>query len=513
MNFFLQNNLDSLIQIPIYSVGETSKLIRMGDNVYAQPNENISNFTNINYYNNTELPNIVNITNINGINQEFFPLTEASPTIMNNTEIITNNNLDNYVPNYNNNFQIIQPIPTLETNYENQVFGPIEIPTQITPHANDLILKVKNNDLNKFFESIEYNYNTLNGHNAEYTNIMQNTHLENKNDVEQPLIVNNSITNINTNITDQKLIDKNPSIENLSLDIDDYEIKKKLESYELSKSFAIMNDEIPSKIKDQPKLDFQPNINIQIDNFDQTIPLTTSNYLVNNELNTIKNKDINKTGKNSLTYITESTEDTLGPQVYYSQKEIIPVKQINNNQTQEIEYEYVYEDQGNYLPQPEVLINPSTIPINTQVQQEIITPEYNLVNVQPMIYQGDSTITTELTDQQVYLPQPEVLINPSTIPINTQVQQEIITPEYNLVNVQPMIYQGDSTITTQLADQNQDYTIINQNETIPSIVPQTFNTYNAPIEPIVNPLILPTVGQMFIQTPTIPLNYTNQTYI
>ena len=76
-----------------------------------------------------------------------------------------------------------------------------------------------------------------------------------------------------------------------------------------------------------------------------------------------------------------------------------------------------------------------------------------------------------------------------------------------------MIYQGDSTITTQLADQNQDYTIINQNETIPSIVPQTFNTYNAPIEPIVNPLILPTVGQMFIQTPTIPLNYTNQTYI
>ena len=450
MNFFLQNNLDSLIQIPIYSVGETSKLIRMGDNVYAQPNENISNFTNINYYNNTELPNIINITNINGINQEFFPLTEASPTIMNNTEIITNNNLDNYVPNYNNNFQIIQPIPTLETNYENQVFGPIEIPTQITPHANDL---------NKFFESIEYNYNTLNGHNAEYTNIMQNTHLENKNDVEQPLIVNNSITNINTNITDQKLIDKNPSIENLSLDIDDYEIKKKLESYELSKSFAIMNDEIPSKIKDQPKLDFQPNINIQIDNFDQTIPFTTSNYLVNNELNTIKNKDINKTGKNSLTYITESTEDTLGPQVYYSQKEIIPVKQINNNQTQEIEYEYVYEDQGNYLPQPEVLINPSTIPINTQVQQEIITPEYNLVNVQPMIYQGDSTITT------------------------------------------------------QLADQNQDYTIINQNETIPSIVPQTFNTYNAPIEPIVNPLILPTVGQMFIQTPTIPLNYTNQTYI
>ena len=89
----------------------------MGDNVYAQPNENISNFTNINYYNNTELPNIINITNINGINQEFFPLTEASPTIMNNTEIITNNNLDNYVPNYNNNFQIIQPIPTLETNF------------------------------------------------------------------------------------------------------------------------------------------------------------------------------------------------------------------------------------------------------------------------------------------------------------------------------------------------------------------------------------------------------------
>lgn len=459
MNFVLQNNLDSLVQMPIYSVGETPMIINMGDNIYTQPNENISNFTNINYYNNTELPNIINMTDINGINQEFFPLIEPSPTIMYNTDIITNDNLDNYVPNYNNNFQIIQPIPTLETNYDNQVFGAIEIPTQIIPSANDLILGVKNNDLNNFYESIEYNDNTLTGYNVEYTNIIQNTHLENKNDAEQPLIVNNSISKINTNIAYQKLRDKNPSIENLSLDIDDYEIKKKLESYELSKSFAIMNDEIPSKIKNQPKLDFQPNINIQADNFDQTIPLTTSHYLVNNELNTTKNNDINNTEQNSITYITESTEDTLGRQVYYSQTKIIPVDQINNNQVQEVEYEYVYEDQGDYLPQQEVLIDPSTIPINAQVQQEIITPEFNLVNVQPMINQDDSPITT------------------------------------------------------QLADPNQYYTIINQNEIIPSILPQTFNTYNASIEPIVNPLIMPTDGQMFIETPTIPLNYTNQAYI
>ena len=567
MNFVLQNNLDSLVQMPIYSVGETPMIINMGDNIYTQPNENISNFTNINYYNNTELPNIINMTDINGINQEFFPLIEPSPTIMYNTDIITNDNLDNYVPNYNNNFQIIQPIPTLETNYDNQVFGAIEIPTQIIPSANDLILGVKNNDLNNFYESIEYNDNTLTGYNVEYTNIIQNTHLENKNDAEQPLIVNNSISKINTNIAYQKLRDKNPSIENLSLDIDDYEIKKKLESYELSKSFAIMNDEIPSKIKNQPKLDFQPNINIQADNFDQTIPLTTSHYLVNNELNTTKNNDINNTEQNSITYITESTEDTLGRQVYYSQTKIIPVDQINNNQVQEVEYEYVYEDQGDYLPQQEVLIDPSTIPINAQVQQEIITPEFNLVNAQPMIYQDDSPIATEMTDQQFYLPQQEVLIDPSTIPINAQVQQEIITPEFNLVNAQPMIYQDDSPIatemtdqqfylpqqevlidpstipinaqvqqeiitpefnlvnvqpminqddspvTTQLADPNQYYTIINQNEIIPSILPQTFNTYNASIEPIVNPLIMPTDGQMFIETPTIPLNYTNQAYI
>ena len=241
MNFVLQNNLDSLVQMPIYSVGETPMIINMGDNIYTQPNENISNFTNINYYNNTELPNIINMTDINGINQEFFPLIEPSPTIMYNTDIITNDNLDNYVPNYNNNFQIIQPIPTLETNYDNQVFGAIEIPNQIIPSANDLILGVKNNDLNNFYESIEYNDNTLTGYNVEYTNIIQNTHLENKNDAEQPLIVNNSISKINTNIAYQKLRDKNPSIENLSLDIDDYEIKKKLESYELSKSFAIIS--------------------------------------------------------------------------------------------------------------------------------------------------------------------------------------------------------------------------------------------------------------------------------
>ena len=512
MNFVLQNNLDSLVQMPIYSVGETPMIINMGDNIYTQPNENISNFTNINYYNNTELPNIINMTDINGINQEFFPLIEPSPTIMYNTDIITNDNLDNYVPNYNNNFQIIQPIPTLETNYDNQVFGAIEIPTQIIPSANDLILGVKNNDLNNFYESIEYNDNTLTGYNVEYNNIIQNTHLENKNDAEQPLIVNNSISKINTNIAYQKLRDKNPSIENLSLDIDDYEIKKKLESYELSKSFAIMNDEIPSKIKNQPKLDFQPNINIQADNFDQTIPLTTSHYLVNNELNTTKNNDINNTEQNSITYITESTEDTLGRQVYYSQTKIIPVDQINNNQVQEVEYEYVYEDQGDYLPQQEALIDPSTIPINAQVQQEI-TPEYNIVNAQPMIYQDGSPIATEMTDQQFYLPQQEVLIDPSTISINAQVQQEIITPEFNLVNVQPMINQDDSPITTQLADPNQYYTIINQNEIIPSILPQMFNTYNASIEPIVNPLIMPTDGQMFIETPTIPLNYTNQAYI
>ena len=232
-NINSQYKLDSISQIPIYTSVSKEGIYTSTNNIeqsiYNHINKNISNYGNINNYFNNGLPNNTKINN-NNISSNY-SLEGETPPVASNSNELGNNDLIKLASNsnaylYSKNIQSMQVNGTnSNVNFYNQIFNAIYIGNQII--KNDFNSEKLNKDLNKSYEPIEFNENTFNEYNGEFISKIENKNLFKLNESEFPLSKNNNITNINSNISHEYNKNGQPSINNLSLDINDDEIKKK----------------------------------------------------------------------------------------------------------------------------------------------------------------------------------------------------------------------------------------------------------------------------------------------
>ena len=455
-NINSQYKLDSISQIPIYTSVSKEGIYTSTNNIeqsiYNHINKNISNYGNINNYFNNGLPNNTKINNINNnISNNYFLEGEAPPVASNSNEL-GNNDLIKLASNsnaylYNKNIQSMQVNGTnSNVNFYNQIFNGNDIGNQII--KNDFNSKKLNKDLNKSYEPIEFNENTFNEYNGEFISKIENKNLFKLNESEFPLSKNNNITNINSNISHEYNKNGQPSINNLSLDINDDEIKKKLDNIELSKSYIMINNNIPLKSATQPKEEIELNIIQDEINVDKTLQYTNSFFPLDKDLNS-NNHYINNNSYNYLTYNNTSISNITIPTVYNNQTEIIPLKEINN--------------QANYM----------------------------------------------LESQEFDLP----LINPVNNIVYLQNQDEIITPQNNIVKLPPKVYSIISPSIGNTLNHNLYYSLINQNIIRQSISPQIYNTFTIPVNSIISPLSISNVNQIVQPIQNIPLDYNSQSYI